>query len=557
VASAFDALDVGYFSVDGKGRITEFNRKAEELTGLAKGEVVGQTCAQVFADWACREACPLRDRRPGEAEPALPCELTFRRADGRVAAARKSVRRLTDSAGRVIGLAETLIEQNLSLAEANTLLILDSLAVGVFAVDAKRRITYYNRAAEQLCGVAREQAIGQKCRDVFKSSLCDSACPLQRATETREQQDNIEAVFVRQDGRSVLPVKVSTAPIIGPDGLVQGGVETFRSIHLAKILDDSSRGRYNWEDFVGASRQVARIFEVLKVVAHNPVTILIEGPTGTGKGLLSSIIHHHSPRRGRPFIKVNCAALPESLLESEMFGYVRGAFTGADRDKPGLFQLADGGTIFLDEISEMPLALQAKLLRVLEDRKFYPLGGRREVEVDVRVLAASNRSLAGQIEQGLFREDLFYRLNVIRIYIPPLKERREDVPLLINRIIQKKNIARGTFICRFSEDALKILLNYNYPGNVREMENILEHACLLCQGDIINAEHLPNYLRDPSVLPPAPDADSPVKAEPSERDRILSALRRHHWNRQKAARELKIDRTTLWRWMKRHRIEAA
>ncbi|MBU1740746.1 MAG: sigma 54-interacting transcriptional regulator, partial [Proteobacteria bacterium] len=292
----------------------------------------------------------------------------------------------------------------------------------------------------------------------------------------------------------------------------------------------------------------------------------IEGPTGTGKDLLANIIHHQSPRRNRSFIKVNCAALPEALLESEMFGYVKGAFTGADRHKPGRFELADSGTIFLDEIGEMTLALQAKLLRVIEDQEYYALGARKTTKVDVRILAATNRPLLRQVEAGQFREDLYFRLNVIRIYIPPLLERPEDIPLYINRFIQRKNIERGTFICRVSQTALDLLLNYDYPGNVREVENILEHACLLCQGDVIDHGHLPLYMEErlaerqggAARVGPAPDdptvsgADQGAEAAADpERARILRTLEDHHWHRRRAAEALGIDRTTLWRRMRR------
>jgi transcriptional regulator with PAS, ATPase and Fis domain len=339
-------------------------------------------------------------------------------------------------------------------------------------------------------------------------------------------------------------VEVSVSPLFDGRGRVVGGVETIQTRGLASLL--KTERDFSWGDFIGESPQVQRIFEVLKVVAPTRATILIEGATGTGKDLLARIVHQESPRTGKPFIKVNCAALPENLLESEMFGYARGAFTGADRDKPGRFQMADGGTILLDEVSELPLSLQAKLLRVIEDREFYPLGARKTSKVDVRILAASNRPLHRQVEAGQFREDLFYRLNVIRVEVPPLSDRRQDIPLLIRTFVQRKNVERGTFICRFDPPALDRLLNYQYPGNVRELENILEHACLLCQGDVVRGEHLPWSLRDES--PPAPAA--PDKGEQCQR--LLAALEAAGGNRTRAARALGIDRTTLWRRMKRH-----
>ena len=432
--------------------------------------------------------------------------------------------------------------------------ILDSIATGLFTTDTDFRVTFFNKAAGQIIGLESDAVLGQTCREVFKSTLCDQGCPLRRAMQTLDSQPNQEAVFIRQGGRSVVPVTVSASPLIGPGGEVEGGVETFHPLEMTKILERKSRRSYAWEEFVGSSPHVAQILDTLKVVSHTDVTVLIEGPTGTGKDLLTHMVHHHSPRRNQPFIKVNCAALPENLLESEMFGYVRGAFTGADKDKPGRFQMAEGGSIFLDEISELPLSLQAKLLRVIEDKEFYPLGARKTAKVDVRILAATNRPLDQLVKDGLFRADLFFRLNIIRIDIPPLKDRRQDIPILIRRFIQRKNITRGTYICRFSPEALDCLLNYDYPGNVRELDNILEHACILCQGDVIQEIHLPTYFS--RTLMSAAEAEAvPTTGCLSPRDSLLAVLSRHGWNRGETARYLGIDRTTLWRRMKRWGIQ--
>jgi len=430
--------------------------------------------------------------------------------------------------------------------------ILEALALGVVAVDQEMRLTYINPAAEQIAGLSAAQALGRPCRDVFQSTLCDHDCPLRKAMETGASQYGLDAVFIRQGGRSVAPVKVSVSPLRDAQGQLAGGVETIQSMHLMRLMNKRSTRSYSWEDYIGDAPQLARIFDTLKVVAPTPVTVLIEGPTGTGKDLLANIIHNMSPRKSQPFVKVNCAALPENLLESEMFGYVRGAFTGAGRDKPGRFTQAHNGTIFLDEISEMPLALQAKLLRVLEDQEFYPLGASKTVQVDVRIITACNKPLDAQVRAGLFREDLYYRLNVIRVNIPPLRERRQDIPLLIRRFIQRKNVERGTYICRFSPEALDVLLNYDYPGNVREMENILEHACLLCRGDIIQCDHLPRDLRETQCAPA-----TTVRVVNPQRQQLLEVLKAHGWNRQRAARALGVDRTTLWRRMRRWGIASA
>ncbi len=423
--------------------------------------------------------------------------------------------------------------------------ILEAVTLGVLAVDTDGVITFFNRAAEQITGVSRKKALGRPCAQVLKSTLCDEYCPVRRAMESGEDQPGLEAVFIRQEGRSVVPVRICASPLRDARGRISGAVETIQSLHMGSGLEDEDRGARSWDDYIGDSPEVARIFDTLKVVAPSTVTVLVEGPTGTGKDLLAQIIHHNSPRAEEPFVKVNCAALPENLLESELFGYTKGAFTGAERDKPGRFQLADGGTIFLDEISELPLSLQAKLLRVLEDQEFFPLGARQTTKVDVRILAACNRPLDRQVEAGLFRQDLYYRLNVIKINVPSLRERRGDIPLLIRRFIQRKNVENGTYICRFTPEALNILLNYDYPGNVRELENILEHACLLCRGDVIKARHLPHDL----TL--AAESQGEANGRHAEKEQLIQVLMRHNWNQTRAAEELGINRTTLWRRMKR------
>ncbi|MBT8358891.1 MAG: sigma 54-interacting transcriptional regulator, partial [Deltaproteobacteria bacterium] len=286
-------------------------------------------------------------------------------------------------------------------------------------------------------------------------------------------------------------------------------------------------------------------------------TLLIEGATGTGKDLLAKVIHNSSKRSYHPFIKVNCAALPDNLLESEMFGYVKGAFTGADRDKPGRFNEADGGTIFLDEIGDLPLTLQAKLLRVLEDKEFYPLGSRHTKKVDVRIISATNRGLDKLVEKRLFREDLFYRLNVFRIELPALKHRWDDLPILIRHILRRLCTARDNRRVEISERAMKVLLNFDYPGNVRELENILEHALIICQNDVIDTQHLPDYLRNIHATHPENTPIDPVSRNTPkniELDKILRVLSQCNGNKTKAARILGMNRTTLWRKMKQYDI---
>jgi len=276
--------------------------------------------------------------------------------------------------------------------------------------------------------------------------------------------------------------------------------------------------------------------------------VLIVGESGTGKELFAHAIHKLSRRKDGPLIKVNCSALPETLLESELFGYVKGAFTDAKKDKPGRFKLAEGGTIFLDEIGDVSVAVQVKLLRVIEQKEFEPLGATYTEKVDVRIIAATNRDLEEMVKDGRFREDLYYRLNVMKVELPPLRERRDDIPLLVEHFIQKYNKKMGKEIEGVSEEAMRLLLNHTYPGNVRELENILEHAFILCKGRIILPEHLPHYLHAKAPSLPA------ASLREWEREMIKEALRRSGGNITSAARELGIHRTTLWRKMKKYHL---
>ena len=303
------------------------------------------------------------------------------------------------------------------------------------------------------------------------------------------------------------------------------------------------------------------IFQILHDIAQSDATVLIEGESGTGKELFAAAIHNLSSRKKQPLIKVNCAALPETLLESELFGYKKGAFTDAKKDKPGRFRQAHGGSIFLDEIGDMSKGTQVKLLRVLEQREYEPLGGTKTERVDVRIIAATNRDLMEMMYRREFREDLFFRINVVRLKIPPLRERREDILLLNDHIIERINLKQAKQVKKISPSALKILLNYDFPGNVRELENIIEHAMILTKGIEIQPRHLPAYLgRDKAEhLPQASVAEGRNLAvlEEVERDLIARALERHGGSTAAAAEELGIHRSTLWRKIKRYGIDTS
>jgi PAS domain S-box-containing protein len=476
----------------------------------------------------------------------------------------KLVSPLLSGAGEVTGCIE--IFQDLSAYnelldrirydEHRLKLILDNLDLGVFTVNRGGYITSFNSMAETISGYKRQELVGQHHRKITGCHEPGQSCALAESIETGKSRANLHRQLYAKDGRK-LPIRASFMALRNEAGETIGGLQTFQDLSLIQQLNRAISDKYTFADMIGKDARMQQIFEILPVVADSEANVLVEGPTGTGKDLLAKIIHNASRRKDKPFVKVNCAALPDNLLESEMFGYVKGAFTGADRDKPGRFQEADGGSIFLDEIGDLPLPLQAKLLRVLEDMEFYPLGGRELCRVDVRIIAATNQVLENLVRERRFREDLFYRLHVMRLELPPLKERRGDITLLINNYIKQYNATKGAAVARIAEDAMDILLNYDYPGNVRELENIMEHACVLCQGETVERRHLPIYMqtiRGPSEEQIAGKPDFADRQAQRERELLAEVLREHGWHRQKAAKALGMDRTTLWRKMKKYSI---
>ena len=438
-----------------------------------------------------------------------------------------------------------------------TNLILDSIADGVFTVDHQGRITSFNKAAERITGFSKDEAIGQYCHEIFRANTCFEACPLKHTAETTETIINLEVNILNRDNKEI-PISISTAVVKDHEGKVVGAVETFRDLSLIKELHKEIYKQYSFQDILGRSKPMLKLFQILPDIAQSDATVLIEGESGTGKELFATAVHNLSSRQDKSLIKVNCAALPETLLESELFGYKRGAFTDAKRDKPGRFRQAHGGTIFLDEIGDMSKGTQVKLLRVLEQKEYEPLGSNKTEKVDVRIIAATNRDLMEMMHRREFREDLFFRINVIRLSIPPLRERREDIPLLLDHFIERINLKQSKQIKKVSSSALKTLFDYDFPGNVRELENIIEHATILTKGIEIQSRHLPSYLarkHEPSSAAASlPEGEDMSVLDNVERDLIVRALERHRGRTAAAAKELGVHRSTLWRKIKRYGI---
>lgn len=422
--------------------------------------------------------------------------------------------------------------------------VFDSVAEGIFTVNGDMVITSFNRAAERITGYKREEVIGRKCYEIFRSFHCDKACPLKTTLEQKEPVENKEVVVKAKDGRKIF-LLVNTSVLYDDEGNVHGCVETFRELDAVKPIE---KRKFGFGKIVGNSLKMQAIFKKLPVIADSDLNVLIQGETGTGKDLLARTIHEHSDRRNKPFMKISCASIPDTLLESELFGYKRGAFTGAIKDKPGKLELCNGGTIYLDEVADIPLHLQVKLLRVVEEHEFEKLGGTSTVKVDVRIIAATNRNLEEEVKKGNFREDLYYRLNVLSIELPPLRERRDDIPLLIEHFIDTLNKKRRKDVIGIDEEALRILCSYRWPGNIRELQNVLEYVFVQINSRVIGVEHLPPYLRERGK-----DMEISSIAEMEEK-LIRKALAETGGNKNRAARLLGIPRTTLWRKMKKYGI---
>jgi PAS domain S-box-containing protein len=439
-----------------------------------------------------------------------------------------------------------------------TKIILDSIADGVFTVDSDWKITSFNRAAEKITGIKKEEAIGRYCWEVFKASICEKDCSMKRTIKTGRPIINQHVFIVNSKGDRI-PISISTAILKDKNGSVIGGAETFRDLSVVEQLRKQLAKQHTFYDIISKNREMQRLFEMLELVSENDTTVLLEGESGTGKELFARAIHFLSQRKKGPIITVNCGALPDTLLESELFGYKAGAFTDAKKDKPGRFAQAENGTLFLDEIGDISPMLQMRLLRVLQEKVYEPLGSTTSKKADVRIVAATNKNLEELVQQGLFREDLYYRINIVKLFLPPLRERKEDIPLLVEHFLRRFNSLRGKEIQGLSPKAMNILMSYDFPGNIRELENIVEYATVVCKNHLVRKEHLPESLHQKIDLRKIPASEKITESVPSleavEKDIIYKTLKKNNWNRKLTAAQMGIHPTTLWRKMNRLNLE--
>ncbi len=428
-------------------------------------------------------------------------------------------------------------------------IILDSIADGVFTVDLDKHITSINKAAEKILGIKEEQAIGKFCSDIFHASICEHSCALQETLETNENIANKIIYIVNSEGEKI-PISISTAILRDEEGNIIGGVETFRDISVIEELRKTIELKYTFNDIVSKNKSMQKIFSILPDIAVSDSSVLIEGPSGTGKELIARAIHNLSNREEKPLVVINCAAIPENLLESELFGYKAGAFTDAKKDKLGKIALAEGGSIFLDEIGEIPKTIQVKLLRFLQEKEYEPLSSIKIQKADVRIIAATNKNLMDEVKNNNFRDDLYYRLNVINIKLPSLNQRKEDIPLLVKHFIKKFNALKRKKIEGVSDEVMTVVMEHDYQGNIRELENIFEHCYVLCNELYIQKQHLPQNLQEEACSLP-----DNMKLDDIERIYIIRALEKNSWNKTTTAEDLGINVTTLWRKLKKYNIE--
>jgi len=434
--------------------------------------------------------------------------------------------------------------------------ILNSISDGVFTINTDWEITSFNRAAELITGIQKKDAVGQKCFEVFKSNMCEKDCPLKRTMKTGKPLINKTGYCISKSGGRI-PISVSTALLKDENGTILGGAETFRDLSEIEKLKNELFSRGPHPVYESKSPSMQSILSILPSVSESSSSVLIQGETGTGKEVLARTIHTQSPRKNKPFIAVNCGALPESLLESELFGYKKGAFTGADKDKPGRFALAEGGTLFLDEIGDISAAMQVKLLRVLQEHEYEPLGAVKPVKTDVRILCATNKDLLELIKKDKFRQDLYYRINVITIMLPGLKDRKEDIADIAQSFLEIYSTRMNKTISGFDSEVFKFFYEYSWPGNIRELENIVERMTVLAKDNLLTIDLIPSTLIEHNEKNFKPEEETVEQArDKAERECIIKALKNNSWNKTKTALDLNIDKATLWRKMKKLNIEA-
>lgn len=544
-------------------RIIVFNEAASRITGYSENETIGNTFDFLFNKDSdgCKYITDSLEKNlafsnisinitdiKGNVKNVLASITPIKRDDNVL-----SVVFVFRDTKEMLSLAEEIQEKTLELIDQKNKLdaIFNSNIEGTFTIDNNWVVTSFNDSAEKITGYRKSEAVGRKCWEIFNSSICRNGCHMEQTLQKGKAMLDNELEIVHKSGKKI-PIRVNSNILKNNKNEKIGAIETFLDISEIKNLSAHLNDIFKYENIVGHNKEIKQITSVLESVSQTDSTVLITGESGTGKELAARAIHLNSSRKTGPFIAVNCSAFVESLIESELFGHEKGSFTGAIKTKIGKFELAQGGTLFLDEIGDLSIAVQTKLLRVLETREFERVGGNKTIKIDARIIAATNKNLSDEISAGRFRADLFYRINIINIQLPPLRERMDDLPLLINHFIDLFNKKFNKDIKQFSSEAFDILMDYNWPGNIRELENVIEHCFILCSGNIIQVECLPKRLREQKFKSKTLTNSNPKKGfKDAEKELIISVLEKNNNNRTKAAKDLNINPSTLWRKMKK------
>ncbi len=538
--SAFD----GVLTVDMEYNITMFNKAAEQLTGFKQEEVLAKPFPDIFYTGTEKSAhlgTPLI-KSIESAQPVAEECIYINSAEGDILPVSVRAAPLIDTRGVVIGGVQSFRDVTDLIQHR---FILDSVTDGVFTVDQNLLITSFNKALEKITGYLSEEVLGKKCSEIFGSEICATEnCPMTMAIGSGLSPAATNLQITSRDGM-IVPVNIIATALTDDSGNVIGGVETVRDLTEITELRRKLSQEGAEQGILTRNVKMNRILSVLPEFAKSDATILVLGESGTGKELVAQAIHLQSNRKDHTFVAVNSGALPDTLLESELFGYKAGAFTDARKDRKGRFAAAEKGTLFLDEIGDISPAMQVKLLRVIQSKTYEPLGSNKPVKTDVRIIAATNRDLEAMVSDGTFREDLYYRLNVVKIDLPPLRDRMEDMPLLVDHFIDKLNNQRNRYVEGISEEVLSILIRHDYPGNIRELENIIEYAFILCHEGLIMPHHLPEWLtkgREDDI-----SISGPLTLKEMERKAIEESLKRNDYRKMKTCRELGISKDTLRR----------
>jgi len=558
----------GVIIIDGDSKIIAFNEAARRITGYTDEEVSLKNYHFLFKNSITDKAYIEKALTEGKSFSNLNIRLTCsNRQTLNVFTSITPIRRSSDKiisvvvvirdANEMIKLSESLKTKIQEIVDEKSRFenIFHGVSEGIFTIDKEWNIDSFNHSAERITGYSKEEVKGKKCWEIFKSNVCRNGCHMETTLKSGKRMDNKEITIRNKKGNSI-PIRVYSQPFIDARQETIGGIEMFRDITEIKVLSKHLEQRYSYENIIGNSKVMRNVYNMLEHVSQTDSTVLITGESGTGKELIARAIHLNSDHRTQPFMAVNCSAFAETLLESELFGHERGAFTGAVKTKPGRFELAQNGTLFLDEIGDLTSQVQVKLLRVLETRQYERVGGTKPLSMTARIIVATNKDLAKEIEEKRFRDDLFYRINVVNIHLPPLRERIEDLALLTEHFLETFRKKFKKKITHISPDAFEVLNKYYWPGNIRELENVLEHVFVLCNDETISTNSLPDWLvrNLQDEISQTQDTGSKETIKDAEKLHIISVLERYGSDRITAAKILGIDKSTLWRKMKKYHL---